>query len=924
MIARTMRRPALFQMAVTMKLFAPRFRTRRVDRRTDGDVIGNARPLPRGLGTHRHLLMLVAIPIVQGAAAQDARVASVDERHQADRLLTVDCLLPGQVRQLGTSMTYLTPRRPIRTSAADCEVRGGEYVAYDRANYTTALRVWQPTADQGDKEAQTNIGEIYERGVGGPPDYEKAAIWYRKAADQGYARALINLGFLYEQGRGVPKDPAMALQLYRRAAGLTGTVNLESAPSGSQEEVDSLRKELDRTRQELEKARRELDQERIKTSAEIERLTQKKIAAAAAGNADESRRLEAQLKDRETELDKRRQQVAKFEQSAEENRARLARLEGESASMRQELERARSQLAQSQREIEEKRTAAARAERDLESAHRELALQKQPGSTVEPSRIRTLETELAKRDQELGRQKQDLARLEKDNASFKDKVSRLDRVEGESAALRQELDQAKQRLAQSQREIKDRQNAAEVQDRELEATRLELARQQHGPTVDPARVRALEAELAKRNEERDRQKQALARLEGDLSGYKEKVARLEAAPASQLSRVDVAPPSIQLLDPSVVVTRDTAAVAVRAGLTSRPVVGRVSAPAGLVSFTANDVAQQVDKEGFFNSNVALGGGRTRVTLVAVDRQSKRAAIEFFLDQDSGVAKAGTPARTDAPGLNLGNYYALLIGNQKYQNLRALNSPEADVKDIGTLLRDRYGFNVTTLVNATRYQILTELNRYMETLTDRDSLLIYYAGHGEIEEASQVAFWLPVDADPKNDSNWISSDDLTRKIGPMRARHVLVVSDSCYSGVLTRSSISQAKQGATDEERNEWLKTVASKKSRSLLSSGGRAPVMDGGGGKHSVFAAVFIEALTVNEDVLDGKHLGEAVAMRVLKKSKDMKFGEGQLPDYRPIKFADNDGGEFLFPRPKAPVQRVSIQVPALDAVDRNDRVAAH
>src|SRR6476646_2353798 len=346
-------------MAVTMKSFAPRFRTQLVDRRTDGDVIGSARPSPRGLGTRRHLLMLIAIPIVQAAAAQDARVASVDERHQADRLLTVDCLLPGQVRQLGTSMTYLTPRRPIRTSAADCEVRGGEYVAYDRANYATALRVWQATADQGDKEAQTNIGEIYERGVGGPPDYEKAAIWYKKAADQGYSRALINLGFLYEQGRGVPKDPAMALQLYRRAAGLTGTVNLESPPSGSQDEVDSLRKELDRTRQELEKARRELDQERIKTSAEIERLTQKKIAAAAAGNADESRRLEAQLKDRETELDKRRQQVAKFEQSAEENRARLARLEGESASMRQELERAHSQLAQSQREIEEKRTAAA-------------------------------------------------------------------------------------------------------------------------------------------------------------------------------------------------------------------------------------------------------------------------------------------------------------------------------------------------------------------------------------------------------------------------------------------------------------------------------------------------------------------------------------------------------------------------------------
>src|SRR5690349_10290718 len=159
--------------------------------------------------------LLTALPMV--GAPQTT--AGSDERRQADRLLTVDCLLPGQVRQLGTSMTYLTPRRPVRTSVVDCEVRGGEYVAYDRADYATALKVWQGAAEQGDKEAQTNLGEIYERGIGGTPDYEKAAAWYRKAADQGYARAQIDLGFLYEQGRGVPRDPAMALQLYRKAAG---------------------------------------------------------------------------------------------------------------------------------------------------------------------------------------------------------------------------------------------------------------------------------------------------------------------------------------------------------------------------------------------------------------------------------------------------------------------------------------------------------------------------------------------------------------------------------------------------------------------------------------------------------------------------------------------------------------------------------
>ena len=49
------------------------------------------------------------------------------EARDADGLLVIDCLLPGQVRRLGSQLTYLTPRRPVKTSARDCEIRGGEY-----------------------------------------------------------------------------------------------------------------------------------------------------------------------------------------------------------------------------------------------------------------------------------------------------------------------------------------------------------------------------------------------------------------------------------------------------------------------------------------------------------------------------------------------------------------------------------------------------------------------------------------------------------------------------------------------------------------------------------------------------------------------------------------------------------------------------
>ena len=93
----------------------------------------------------------------------------------ADELLIVDCLLPGQIRKLGQRITYLTARQAIKTSAQDCEIRGGEYVAYDRANYATALKVWLPLAEGGDPQAQTYVGEIYEKGLGTSPDYAQAA-----------------------------------------------------------------------------------------------------------------------------------------------------------------------------------------------------------------------------------------------------------------------------------------------------------------------------------------------------------------------------------------------------------------------------------------------------------------------------------------------------------------------------------------------------------------------------------------------------------------------------------------------------------------------------------------------------------------------------------------------------------------------------
>lgn len=182
----------------------------------------------------------------------------------------VDCLLPGQVRSLG-NQTYLTARRPVKTTASDCNIRGGEYVAYDRADYKSALKVWMPAAKAGDAEAQVNVGEIFEKGLGAEPNYEAAAIWYQKAADQGNERGLFNLGTLYEQGHGVKANKLKALNLYRQAWGLPeDSVIFQETARQEQEALRvSLQKELSAKETQVRLLKQQIDnlQTKLKSAA---------------------------------------------------------------------------------------------------------------------------------------------------------------------------------------------------------------------------------------------------------------------------------------------------------------------------------------------------------------------------------------------------------------------------------------------------------------------------------------------------------------------------------------------------------------------------------------------------------------------------------------------------------------------------------
>lgn len=99
--------------------------------------------------------------------------------------------------------------------------------AYQKGDYMTAAKEWHPLADQGDQEAQFNLGLLYLDGRGVPQSSAEAVNWFRRAAEQGYAPAQHNLGALYATGQGVKRDYIQAYKWFNicAAQGNSGCVS---------------------------------------------------------------------------------------------------------------------------------------------------------------------------------------------------------------------------------------------------------------------------------------------------------------------------------------------------------------------------------------------------------------------------------------------------------------------------------------------------------------------------------------------------------------------------------------------------------------------------------------------------------------------------------------------------------------------------
>lgn len=250
-------------------------------------------------------------------------------------------------------------------------------------------------------------------------------------------------------------------------------------------------------------------------------------------------------------------------------------------------------------------------------------------------------------------------------------------------------------------------------------------------------------------------------------------------------------------------------------------------------------------------------------------------------------------------------YALVIGISKYKNDSIDYLPNAvnDANSISKLLK-KQGVNVSILKNeeATKSNILKTIKSIKNKLSKDDSVLVYFSGHGKgisLVSHKRVGYIIPYDFDSSLKSNdlmdydaaAISLDALKKYMYNYSAKHILLMLDSCFSGLTFESrALEQPKKGDI-----KYYDRLLNTKAINILTSGADEEVSDGVE-NHSPFTYYLLKALgDGNVDIEDGDHIATFAELAMYVKLKVVKETEGQqTPQYS----KNNFDGEFIFKIP--------------------------
>ena len=278
--------------------------------------------------------------------------------------------------------------------------------------------------------------------------------------------------------------------------------------------------------------------------------------------------------------------------------------------------------------------------------------------------------------------------------------------------------------------------------------------------------------------------------------------------------------------------------------------------------------------------------------------------QSVLAQSRGIAVEPVSQTAVTPAIK-GAYRALIIGNNDYRDRQGKWSPlktaVSDAKGVADLLQNNYGFtDVQTLENANRRDVLLALQDLSRRVAANDNVLLYYAGHGYLDIETNRGFWVPVDAVGTDHTTFLRNSTIRDEMSVIasRAKHTLLVSDSCFSGTLLR----RGSRGLPPASNTDlYYQKVANKKSVQIITAGGMEYVdddyQDSG---HSPFTYFLINELKHNDKLLlTASELSTNV-------EKAVANNVDQVPESGVLQGAGDEMGEFIFIKVDVHVKGVS------------------
>jgi hypothetical protein len=233
-----------------------------------------------------------------------------------------------------------------------------------------------------------------------------------------------------------------------------------------------------------------------------------------------------------------------------------------------------------------------------------------------------------------------------------------------------------------------------------------------------------------------------------------------------------------------------------------------------------------------------------------------------------------------------NYKALLIGIENYSS-PTWNKNGSFVKDAEALeqvLISEYGFStVETLYNqnATRENIISELDKLVTKASEDDYILVFFGGHGI--EVGKDGYWVPSDAKNEDVAGLISNSLIREVIAKSSSKHILMLVDACFSELS-----GEALATITNDGTEGYYTQVDELISRQAIISGSNSPTIDEKTEK-SIFMKYVLNFLSLNEKpAMDAVELYDFLKYPIFANTPN-------IPRLEPIKETGDKGGQFLF-----------------------------